>query len=70
LADSISALRTAYGDVSESITLLDTPITIGWFKIDDSQIVTWIAINNVQGSGWTQIDNSETVVWTQINNIQ
>jgi hypothetical protein len=57
LADSISALRTAYGDVSESITVANAQITTGWFKIDNSQIVTWVAVNNVQGNGWTQINN-------------
>jgi len=70
LADSISVIKTIYGNVSEAITLLDAQITLGWYKIDDSQIVTWAAINNAQGSGWTQIDNSETIIWTQINNIQ
>jgi hypothetical protein len=70
LADSIGVLRTTYGNVSEPITISDAPITTGWFKIDDTQTVTWVAINNVQGSGWTQIDNSETIIWTQVNNIQ
>ena len=70
LAEAISVLRTAYGSITEQITLLDGLKAGGWFKIDDSQTLSWTAISNTQGSGWSSISDAETPNWVVINNSQ
>jgi len=70
LADAVSALRTANGSVYEAISFLDGLNAGGWFKINDSQTLSWTAISNTQGSGWSSITDSETPNWVVINNSQ
>jgi hypothetical protein len=56
--------------IAELMTLLDTPIARGWFRIDDSQTVVWQAADNSQSVTWQQIGDEQNPNWTVINNTQ
>lgn len=56
--------------IAELFTLLDSPIGRGWFRIDDDQTVTWLAVNNAQSTTWTNVGDDQNPNWTVINNTQ
>jgi trimeric autotransporter adhesin len=56
--------------ITENLVVLDTPIGRGWFRVVDSQTVTWTAINNGQSVTWQNVGNDQNPNWVVVNNSQ
>jgi hypothetical protein len=70
LTETQSAQADFAPSIAELMTLVDSPIARGWFRIDDDQTVTWQAINNTQSITWSNIGDDQSPNWVEIDNSQ
>jgi len=56
--------------IAELMTIVDSQIARGWFRIDDDQNVVWQAANNSQSVTWSNIGDDQNPNWIVINNTQ
>jgi len=69
-ADVASASAIFASFIRENMVMLDQLIGYGWFKVVNSQTITWTGINNAQSVTWTNVGNAQNPSWVQINNKQ
>ena len=70
LAMALSSITHYHPTCTDLITLSDYQYGRGWFKIDDNQAITWVAVDDSQASGWSPVDDSQTVIWTAVVDAQ
>ena len=70
LAMALSSITHYHPTCTDLIILSDYQYGRGWFKIDDNQAITWVAVVDAQASGWSLVDDTQDPNWVNVNDIQ